>query len=96
MHQFKLGDIVALKSACAATLGQRTPVPFMVVELITQTCPGGTQFKYKVSSGTHAGQALDIELLPWDSADVRACFVAAQKLPSDWSALADILKKEQP
>lgn len=75
-HRFKIGDVVALKAACVDTRGHRCPVAAAVSELLTQTCPGGTQYQYRLCGETN--WVLDELLLPWDSPEVAACFEAAE------------------
>lgn len=63
--QFSIGDLVYFKVALEEMRwGESYPKPFLVVEHLAQTCPGGTQHGYAVRNAGDGVAALDIELLP--------------------------------
>lgn len=75
--KFQIGSLVAFKSAVALLdIGKKgafvynRPMPrsFMVLETLTQTCPGGTQLHYALSDGGEHIRALEVELVSWDEA----------------------------
>lgn len=67
--KFQIGELVYSKAALAdcelfMDLGElQLPKAAMVIEQLTQTCPGGTQLRYSVALGGQVSNAHEIELL---------------------------------
>lgn len=68
-HRFQVGDMVAHVAAVAqveVSSGQAVPLCKIVLEKITQECPGGIQYKYGLSE--QPNHVLDHELVAWTDA----------------------------
>ena len=87
--RFAIGDEVCHLSSLGS-LGNNVPTKLIVLELLAQTCPGGTQLKYVVFGGSgDAGAVMEIELAPWSDAIADHSRIAATRktFSSGWGDL---------
>ena len=75
--EFKIGEMVAFKTGLAKSRAGHYPLPFLVIETLVQTSPGGEQVHYVLSGEERANE---IELVAWDSEDVEAAITVAEKM----------------
>ncbi len=80
--RFKLGDLVVFKTAIASSLMKcraawlALPEVGMIVERLSQECPGGLQLKYVVSINKEVGTVFEIELMSYAEYDLGECLDA--------------------
>jgi hypothetical protein len=80
--KFKVGDFVIFETAmheCVLSCKVkcfRLPSIFKVTEILTQECPGGTQYHCNISSNGECVKANEIELLSEDEIDLGALIAA--------------------
>jgi hypothetical protein len=82
--KFQIGQLVTLKTALADCLKRAglgtlsTPTSGIVVERMSQECPGGVQLHYAVARNGETLRCNEIELISFDEVDVEEIARAAQ------------------
>lgn len=94
--KFAIGDIVLFKIALSNNLldPDLRPNAFMVIERLTQECPGGVQLHYVVNAGGKLHRALECELI--SIADVDTTKFQRRRTWRDVDAELEALKSTMP
>ena len=78
---FKIGDLVAFRTALAESVYGRVPLAYMVTGVLTQASAhdSHSQVLKTLHGGDGERQALEVELIRWDAPEVTEAIAAATK-----------------